>query len=1137
MPPQTFLPVVPIAEGPAPNRRKVSYGHSLASPDQEKRAVLSADGPHLAAPMRVVFEHRTRLVKPVVGLREGGSDNVQDREGVRQPIYDLAFSPDGTQLIVAAGAEVLVYDPAEGELLQSLRAHKEPVYCINYSADGTSVDFFSSGDYVVVGGSDHKATLWTAEGVRLGNVCERDAWVWTCKVKPRQNFVAVGCQDGSVAVYQIAFNTVHGLYNDRYAYRENMTDVVIQHLSTDQRARIKCRDYVKKIAVYKDRLAVQLPDRVIVYELFHDDATDMHYRIREKMHKKLECNLLVVTSQHIILCQEKKLQAFQFSGEKEREWNLEALIRYIKVTGGPRGREGLVVGLKDGQILRIFLDNPFPIPLLKLQSSVRCLDLSMNRTKLAVVDDHGVCFVYDLDTKEVLFQEPNANSVAWNTELEDLLCYSGNGVVNVKAGNFPPVQQKMQGFVVGFKGAKVFCLHVYSMTSLEITYTGTIDRYIGKKEFGSAYEICCLGATESDWRRLAFEALEGLDFDVARRVFMRLRDVFFLDLLGAFDKLKAEGKSEPDLFLGEIFAYLGRFHEAAKAFKKSGNHQRAIEMYTELNMWDHATQLAAETKTDTSLILKRKARTQQDRNDLVAAAATYMEVGDYLQAINILGPSGSLDKLLEITRRLKKTDTMALNRCLFFFRKHNHHAYAAECLVKMGDITHLLDLHIELQQWDDAFRIAENHPEFAHHIYLPYANWLAVHDRYLEAQDNYRKAGRLDEAIRVLEQLAKNSVFECRFEDAAYYYWLLSVETLDMIPENVEPSQLTDAHRSLVYVFTKYRKLSEVYFAYNPVKRFIDYPFTPHLPESLLNMARFITHHFQRNSVPNGISKAYVMLAMAKIGKTLGANKLARYAFDQLLGMVLAPDWEEVVEIGALSIRGRPSGDPESLQTVCFACAAPNPLLNSKGDVCHNCQEPFVRSFYSFEVLPLVEFVLDDGITDDEAAVLIAKEPPLQLGRPGDANTDTGSGNNNHSPDRSRRRSENRPSASEIELDRELATLDDGGGVRRGFRPSRSTNSGNGSDAGGPESAARGTNFVPYHVGRAHLLAMRPGDVFVVDFGRRCIPRRYYRAAQPGAAAIVQCGGCKHFFLDDEWNYQYLQRGCCYFCRSKAEQP
>jgi len=30
-----------------------------------------------------------------------------------------------------------------------------------------------------------------------------------------------------------------------------MTDVIIQHLITEQKVRIKCRDYVKKIAVYK----------------------------------------------------------------------------------------------------------------------------------------------------------------------------------------------------------------------------------------------------------------------------------------------------------------------------------------------------------------------------------------------------------------------------------------------------------------------------------------------------------------------------------------------------------------------------------------------------------------------------------------------------------------------------------------------------------------------------------------------------------------------------------------------------------------------------------------------------------------------------------------------------------------------
>jgi hypothetical protein len=35
---------------------------------------------------------------------------------------------------------------------------------------------------------------------------------------------------------------------------------------------------------------VQLSERVIIYELFHDDAGDMHYRIKEKINKK---NVLV----------------------------------------------------------------------------------------------------------------------------------------------------------------------------------------------------------------------------------------------------------------------------------------------------------------------------------------------------------------------------------------------------------------------------------------------------------------------------------------------------------------------------------------------------------------------------------------------------------------------------------------------------------------------------------------------------------------------------------------------------------------------------------------------------------------------------------------------------------------------------
>ena len=57
---------------------------------------------------------------------------------------------------------------------------------------------------------------------------EQNSWVWCCAARPDSSFIAVGCQDGTIAYYQLVFSTVHGLFRERYAYRENMTDVIIQ---------------------------------------------------------------------------------------------------------------------------------------------------------------------------------------------------------------------------------------------------------------------------------------------------------------------------------------------------------------------------------------------------------------------------------------------------------------------------------------------------------------------------------------------------------------------------------------------------------------------------------------------------------------------------------------------------------------------------------------------------------------------------------------------------------------------------------------------------------------------------------------------------------------------------------------------
>ncbi len=44
----------------------------------------------------------------------------------------------------------------------------------------------------------------------------------------------------------------------------------------------------------------------------------------------------------------------------------------------------------------------------------------------------------------------------------------------------------------------------------------------------------------------------------------------------------------------------------------------------------------------------------------------------------------------------------------------------------------------------------------------------------------FNDAGFKKEAIRVLEELTLNAVIESRFNDAGYYYWLLSMEYLQI---------------------------------------------------------------------------------------------------------------------------------------------------------------------------------------------------------------------------------------------------------------------------------------------------------------------------------------------------------------------
>ncbi|MCL4121553.1 UNVERIFIED_CONTAM: hypothetical protein GTU68_061156, partial [Idotea baltica] len=136
-----------------------------------------------------------------------------------------------------------------------------------------------------------------------------------------------------------------------------------------------------------------------------------------------------------------------------------------------------------------------------------------------------------------------------------MLCFSGNNTLNIKASSFPTHQQKLQGFVVGFSGSKIFCLHIYNMSTIEVPQSAPMYQYLDKKMFNDAYTIACLGVTEADYDSLAHSALENHDYEVALKAFMRTKNLTYVALIQSIEEKRYRGDFDDDVFMADILAY------------------------------------------------------------------------------------------------------------------------------------------------------------------------------------------------------------------------------------------------------------------------------------------------------------------------------------------------------------------------------------------------------------------------------------------------------------------------------------------------------------------------------------------------------------------------------------------------------
>ena len=128
------------------------------------------------------------------------------------------------------------------------------------------------------------------------------------------------------------------------------------------------------------------------------------------------------------------------------------------------------------------------------------------------------------------------------------------------------------------------------------------------------------------------------------------------------------------------------------------------------------------------------------------------------------------------------------------------------------------------------------------------------------------------------------------------------------------------------------------------------------------------------------INSSYIYYSLAKVSARLEGYKTARACYDKLSHLVVNSRWAEEMELGSLTVRSKPFSDKDTILPTCARCSMANPLISDKNS-CFNCRQPFLISFMSFEVLPLIEFKPSQGVSHSRVIDLLNTEKKQKKSR------------------------------------------------------------------------------------------------------------------------------------------------------------
>ena len=113
-------------------------------------------------------------------------------------------------------------------------------------------------------------------------------------------------------------------------------------------------------------------------------------------------------------------------------------------------------------------------------------------------------------------------------------------------------------------------------------------QYLDIGMFEEAYAVACLGVAENDWLALGIAALDKLELNIAYSAFARMKKLRYIEIVSEVEEKLKSGEWGREACMATAAAAMGRLREAARLYQKAGLQQYALDMYSDLRMFDIA---------------------------------------------------------------------------------------------------------------------------------------------------------------------------------------------------------------------------------------------------------------------------------------------------------------------------------------------------------------------------------------------------------------------------------------------------------------------------------------------------------------------------------------------------------------------